>query len=67
MQLFETTISVKLQQINAQALSTTVERLTSVIAPMLARDRATFHVSVTPSVDKPEVQGLFRLQERDAA
>jgi hypothetical protein len=56
-----------LQQMNAQDLSTTVERLTSVIAPKLARDQATFHISVTPTVDKPNLQGLLRLQERDAA
>jgi hypothetical protein len=65
--LFETTITVQLQQLDAQALSTTVERLTGVIAPMLTRDQATFHISVTPTVDKPDLQGLLRLQERDAA
>jgi hypothetical protein len=65
--LFETTITVQLKELNAQALSTTIERLTSVIAPMLARDQATLHVSVTPTLDKPDLQGKLRLQERDAA
>jgi hypothetical protein len=65
--LFETTITVQLQQMNAQDLSTTIERLTSVIAPKLGRNQATFSISVKPTVDKPYLQGLLRLQERDAA
>jgi hypothetical protein len=38
--LFDITIAVELQQMHAKDLSTTVERLTSVIGPKLARDRA---------------------------
>ena len=40
--LFDITIAVELQQVHAKDLSTTVERLTSVIGPKLARDRASF-------------------------
>ena len=65
--LFDTTITVQLQQMNARNLSTTIERLTSVIVPNLARDQATFRISVTPTVDKPDLQGVLPLQERDAA
>ena len=65
--LFDITITVELQQMNAKDLSTTVERLTSVIGPKLARDHATFHVSVKPTVEKPYLQGLLRFPERDAA
>ena len=65
--LFDTTITVQLQQMNAKDLSTTVERLTSVIVTKLAQDQATFHISVKPTVDKPYLQGLLRFPERDAA
>jgi hypothetical protein len=65
--LFDTTITVQLQQMNAKDLSTTVERLTSVIGPRLVQDQATFHISVKPTVDKPYLQGLLRFPERDAA
>jgi hypothetical protein len=65
--LFDITIAVELQQMNAQDLSTIVERLTSVIGTELARDQATFHISVKPTVDKPYLQELLRFPERDAA
>lgn len=64
---FDTTITVQLQQMNATDLSTTVERLTTVIGPKLARDQATFHISVKPTMDKPNLQGLLRFPERNAA
>jgi len=38
--LFDITIAVELQQMLAKELNTTVERLTNVIGPKLARDRA---------------------------
>jgi len=38
--LFDITIAVELQQLHAKDLSTTVERLTSVIGSKLAQDRA---------------------------
>ena len=64
---FDITIAVELQQVNAKDLSTTVERLTSVIGPQLAGDRATFHISVKPTVDELHLQGLLRFPKRDAA
>ena len=64
---FDITIAVELQQVNAKDLSTTVERLTSVIGPKLAGDRATFHISVKPTVDQLHLQGSLRFPKRDAA
>jgi hypothetical protein len=65
--LFEITITIELQQIHAQDLNTTVERLTSVIGPRLARDRASFHISVKPALDKLDAQPSLCFSERDAA
>ena len=65
--LFDITIVVELQQMHAKDLSTTVERLTGVIGPKLARDRASFHISVKPAVDKLDRQPSLFLLERDAA
>ena len=65
-ELFDITIVVELQQMHAKDLSTTVERLTSVIGPKLARDQASFHVNVKPEVGKPDWQPSLFL-ERDAA
>jgi len=65
--LFEITITIELQQIHAQDLSTTVERLTSVIGPRLASDRASFHINVKPALDKLDVQPSLCFSERDAA
>src|SRR5713226_9684428 len=53
--LFDVTSTVELQQMHAKDLSSTVERLTSVIGPMLARDRASFHINVKPA-DKLDLQ-----------
>lgn len=64
--LFDITIVVELQQMHAKDLSTTVERLTGVIGPKLARDQASFHINVKPAVDKLERQPSLFL-ERDAA
>jgi hypothetical protein len=65
--LFDITITVELQEMHAKDLSTTVERLTSVIDPMLARDRASFHVNVKPTVDRTDQQPPLCFPERDAA
>jgi hypothetical protein len=65
--LFDITITVELQQMHAKDLSTAVERLTSVIGPKLARDRASFHINVQPAVPKLDLQPSFCFPERDAA
>ena len=65
--LFDITITVELQQVHAKDLSTTVERLTGVIGPKLARDRASFHINVKPAVDKMDLQPPLCFPERDAA
>jgi len=65
--LFDITIAVELSQMHAKDLSTTVERLTSVIGPKLARDRASFHINVKPAADKRDLQPSLFLLERDAA
>jgi len=65
--LFDITITIELQQMHAQDLSTTVERLTSVIGPKLARDRALFHINVQPAVAKLDLQPSLCFPEKDAA
>jgi len=65
--LFDITIAVELQQMHAKDLSTTVERLTSVIGPKLARDRASFHINVKPAAVKLDLQPSLCFPERDAA
>jgi hypothetical protein len=65
--LFDVTIAVELQQIYATDLSATVERLTGVIGPKLARDRATFHLSVKPSANRALLQSSLPFPERKAA
>ena len=65
--LFDITIAVELQQMQAKDLSATVERLTSVIGPKLARDRASFHINVKPAVAKLDVQPSLCFPDRDAA
>jgi hypothetical protein len=66
-ELFDITITVELQKMHAKDLSTTVERLTSVIGPKLARGRASFHVNVKPAVDGIDLQPPLCFPERDAA
>jgi hypothetical protein len=68
--LFDITIAVELQKIHAKDLSTTVERLTSVIGPQLAGNRASFHINVKPvkpAVDKLDLQPSLCFLEQDAA
>jgi hypothetical protein len=52
---------------DAKDLTTTLERLTSVIGPKLAREQAMFHIDVKPSPDRFKSQGLLSFPERDAA
>jgi hypothetical protein len=66
-ELFDVTITIELQQMHAKDLSTTVERLTGLIGPKLARDRASFHINVKPAVDKIDPQPALCFPERDAA
>ena len=63
--LFDVTFTVELQQIHARELSTTIERLTSVIGPRLARKQASFHVNVHPTARN--AQQSFYFPQRDAA
>lgn len=65
--LFDITITIELQQMHAKNLSATVERLTSVIGPKLAQDRASFHINVKSAVDKLDLQPSLCFPERDAA
>ena len=65
--LFDITITLELQQMHAKDLSTTVERLTSVIAPNLERDQASFHINVKPAALERELQPSLCFPERDAA
>ena len=64
---FDVTIAVELQQMGAKDLTATLERLTSVIAPKLAREQALFHISVKPSPGRLRSQGSLSFPERDAA
>ncbi len=65
--LFDITIAVELHQVHAKDLSTTVERLTGVIGPKLAGDRASFHIQVQPAVDRLDLQqSLFSLERKAA-
>ena len=66
-EVFDITIAVELQQMYAKDLTTIVERLTSAIGPKLARDGATFHVKVRPTVDRLNEQGSLYFPEREAA
>jgi hypothetical protein len=65
--LFDIMMTVELEQMHAKDVSATIERITTVIAPKLAREGATFHVSVKPRLDKPEAQAGLGFQEQDAA
>ena len=65
--LFEITITVELRQLDAKDLTTTLERLTSVIGPKLAREQAMFHVDVKSSPDRLRSQGVLHFPERNAA
>jgi hypothetical protein len=64
---FDITITIELPQMHAKSLTTVVERLTSVIGPKLALDRASFHIDVEPAVTKLDLQPSLCFPERDAA
>jgi hypothetical protein len=65
--LFDITMTVELQQMDAKDLTTTLERLTSVIGPKLAGEQAMFHVEVKPSPARLRSQGVLCFPERNAA
>jgi hypothetical protein len=65
--LFDVTITIELQQMNAKGLTTAVERLTGVIGAKLALDRASFHINVEPAVTRLDLQPSLCFPERDAA
>ena len=65
--LFDIAIAIELQQVPAKTLSTTVERLTGVIGPRLALDRASFHINVKPAGNKLDLQPSLCFPEREAA
>lgn len=65
--LFDIAITVELQQMRAKDLTATLERLTGVIGPKLARDQATFHIDVKASQDPSKIQGSLCFPEREAA
>ncbi len=65
--LFDVKMTVDLEQMPAKDVSATIERITAVIGPKLAREGATFHVSVKPRLDKPDTQGSLDFQEQEAA
>jgi hypothetical protein len=65
--LLDIAIAVELQQMRAKDVSTVVERLTGVIGPQLARDRASFHIKVKPTEENQHLQSSLRFPEREAA
>ena len=64
---FDIAITIELQQMHAKDLSVTVERLTSVIGPKLARDSASFHITVKPAMGAVDLQPSLCFPEREAA
>lgn len=64
---FDITITAELQRMHARDLTATLERLTGVMGPKLARDQATFRVHVKPSAGRFKSQGYLSFPERDAA
>jgi len=64
---FDITITIELHRMHAKDLSTTVERLTNVIGPALAHDRASFRITVIPAVGAVDLQPSLCFPERDAA
>jgi len=49
---FDITLTIELHAVPAQDVNSTVEELTNVIGPSLARKRASFHVRLQPTVGK---------------
>jgi|SRR6516165_2360098 hypothetical protein len=65
--LFDITITIELQQMDAKDVTTTLERLTNVIAQQLARDQAALHIKVQPTGSGRDQQSSLSFTERDAA
>ena len=65
--IFDVTMTVELRQMDAKDLTTTLERLTSVVGAKLAREEAMFHVDVKPSPNRFRSQGMLCFPERNAA
>lgn len=65
--LFDVTIAIDLQQMNAKDVTTVLERLTGVIGPKLARDQATYRVSVQPAASGVRLQRSLCFPDQDAA
>lgn len=65
--LFDITATVELHQMHPKDLTATLERLTNVIGPKLAREQAGFHIDVKPPPDRFKSQGFLCFPERDAA
>src|SRR5262245_33123146 len=65
--LFDVTITVELRHMDAKNLTATLDRLTSVIGPKLAREQAMFHVDVKPRPDRLRSQCVLRFPERNVA
>jgi len=65
--LFDIIMSIELQQMHPKDVTATIERITAIVAPKLAREGSTFHVNVKPTEDKADAQAWLRFQERDAA
>jgi hypothetical protein len=65
--LFDITVTVELQQMDPKDLTATLQRLTTVVGPKLAREQAMFHVDVKPSPQRIKSRGFLCFPERDAA
>src|SRR5215472_11590050 len=65
--LCDITITVELQQMYAKDLTATLERLTTVIAPKLARDQARLHINVKSAESRLKLQRSLCFPERGAA
>jgi hypothetical protein len=65
--LFDITITVELQHMDAKDVTTTLDRLTNVIAQQLARDQAALHIKVQPTGERRDQQRSLSFPERDAA
>jgi len=65
--LFDIRIIIQVKQMLARDVTTTLEKLSNVIALHLASEQATLHINVKPKVDKLSSEGTLALPERDAA
>ena len=65
--LFDIRIIIQVKQMLARDVTTTLEKLSNVIAPHLASEQATLHINVKPTADKLSSEGTLALPGRDAA